>query len=41
MFQALSHSFAYYDLEQKNLEATTEVDEYLSRVSEKNVPDLS
>ncbi len=35
MFQALSHSFAYYDLEQKNVEAPSEVDEYLSRVSEK------
>ncbi|TFB21025.1 stage II sporulation protein E [Filobacillus milosensis] len=35
MFQALSHSFAFYDLEQKNLESTSEVDEYLSRVTEK------
>ncbi|GEL78246.1 stage II sporulation protein E [Tenuibacillus multivorans] len=37
MFQALSHSFAYYDTDQKNknLDSTAEVDEYLSRVTEK------
>ncbi|RPF51215.1 stage II sporulation protein E [Aquisalibacillus elongatus] len=35
MFQALSHSFAYYDAEAKSHESTSEMDEYLSRVTEK------
>lgn len=35
MFQALSHSFAYYDHDSKQTDAISEVDEYLSRVTEK------
>lgn len=35
MFQALSHSFAYYDQDQKKNDSTSEIDEYLSRVTEK------
>ncbi|MGM8215698.1 stage II sporulation protein E [Bacillaceae bacterium W0354] len=35
MFEALSNSFAYYDTESKQNDSTTEIDEYLSRVTEK------